>query len=210
MPIEIMAKRGVDALRFGPLKPVGLNHPITNERYHAVIQLRKEDIENKAFNLVGFQTNLIPREQARVFSLIPALKNAEYARFGAMHKNIFVNAPKILNKFSQCKNYPNVFIAGQLSGVEGYVESIASGLACGLNMSKYIKGEELIDFSNHTMLGALLNYITIENNNFQPMNSNFAIINTVDINEKDKKLKRLKIAERSLNKIKEIKEKHNV
>ena len=212
MPIEIMAKRGKDALRFGPLKPIGLNNPKTNEKYYAVVQLRKEDLEGNAFNMVGFQTNLIPAEQKRVFSLIKGLENAEYARYGAMHKNIFINAPKILNKYSQCREFKNVFIAGQLSGVEGYVESIASGLLCGINMAKYLMDEEMIDFTNQTIIGALINYISssASSENFQPMNSNFAILNSSQIVEKDKKKKRERIAENSIKIIKDIKEKFNV
>ena len=177
-----------------------------------MVQLRKEDLEGNAFNMVGFQTNLIPAEQKRVFSLIKGLENAEYARYGAMHKNIFINAPKILNKYSQCREFKNVFIAGQLSGVEGYVESIASGLLCGINMAKYLMDEEMIDFTNQTIIGALINYISssASSENFQPMNSNFAILNSSQIVEKDKKKKRERIAENSIKIIKDIKEKFNV
>lgn len=212
MPVEVMAKRGKDSLRFGPLKPIGLNKPKTNEKYRAVVQLRKEDINGNAFNMVGFQTNLIPAEQKRVFALIPGLENAEYARFGAMHKNIFINAPLILNKYSQCKNIESLFIAGQLSGVEGYVESIASGLLCGINMAQYLEQKEMIDFTNKTIIGALITHISTSasSDNFQPMNANYAILNANDIVEKDKRIKRERIAENSLKIIEEIKERYNV
>lgn len=211
MPVEVLASRGVDSLRFGPLKPVGLNNPITNEKYYAVLQLRKENVQGSAYNLVGFQTNLIPAEQKRVFSLIPALKNVEFATYGAMHKNIFVNAPKCLNEFSQLKNFNNIFIAGQLSGVEGYVESIASGLLCGINMARYLSGQTLLNFSYKTVIGALQNYIANANeNNFQPMNANYAIMEELTEKIKDKKLKREILAKISLDYIQEIKEKFDV
>lgn len=207
MPIEVMAKRGLDSLRYGPLKPLGLDNPITNEKYYAVVQLRKENCEGSMYNMVGFQTNLTFPEQSRVFRSINGLKNAEFARYGVMHKNIFVNAPKVLNKYSQMKDFPNIFIAGQLSGVEGYVESIASGLACAINMHKYLSGKNMIDFTCKTMLGSLLNYISNTSPiNFQPMNSNFAIVQSLDEIVKNKEQKRLKIAQRSLNEITKIKE----
>lgn len=207
MPIEIMAKRGTNSLRYGPMKPIGLNNPITNEKYYAVLQLRKENKEATMFNLVGFQTNLIPAEQKRVFSKIKALENAEFARYGAMHKNIFINAPKSLNKFSQLKNFHNIFIAGQLSGVEGYVESIASGMACAINMFKYLSGQECIDFTTNTMIGSLLNYISsATSKNFQPMNSNYAIMQNLYSDIKDKNEKRILLAKKSLQILQDIKE----
>ena len=211
MPVEILAKRGIDSLRFGPLKPIGITNPKTGEKYYAVMQLRKEDVLGNAFNMVGFQTNLLISEQKRVFSLLPALKNAEYARYGAMHKNIFISAPKILNKYSQVKEHNNIFIAGQLSGVEGYVESIASGLACGVNMYNYINQKEMIDFTNSTIIGALLNYISFTNiKDFQPMNANFSIMPPKYKEIKDKNKKRELYAIDALNKIKQIKEINNV
>ncbi len=211
MPVEVLAKRGLDSLRFGPLKPIGITNPTTGERYYAVLQLRKEDNANNAYNMVGFQTNLTIPEQKRVFSMLPALKNAEYARFGAMHKNIFICAPKILNKYSQCKNFNNIFVAGQLSGVEGYVESIASGLACGINMSRYLNNEELIDFTNQTSLGSLLNYISFANvKDFQPMNANYSIMALKYQDVKDKNKKRAMLADDAISIIKLIKEKYNV
>lgn len=211
MPIEVLAQRGVDALRFGPLKPIGITHPKTGEKYYAVIQLRKEDALGNAYNMVGFQTNLTISEQKRVFSVLPALKNADYARFGAMHKNIFLCSPKILNKFSQCKEYDNIFVAGQLSGVEGYVESVASGLACGINMYRHLANLEMIDFTNETILGSLLNYISFANiKDFQPMNANYSIMPPKYKDIKDKNKKRELLAHDALDKIKKIKEIYNV
>lgn len=211
MPIEVMAQRGLDSLRFGPLKPIGIINPKGNQKYYAVIQLRKENNENNAFNMVGFQTNLLISEQKRIFSILPAFKNAEYARFGAMHKNIFICAPKILNKYSQSKNYNNLFIAGQLSGVEGYVESIASGLACGINMYKYLINENMIDYTNQTSIGSLLNYISFASiKSFQPMNANYSIMALKYQEEKDKNKKRTMIANDAISIIQTIKEKNNV
>ncbi len=189
MPVEVMAKRGYKSLLFGPLKPVGLNNPLEdNRKPYAVVQLRKEDNLDKAYNLVGFQTNLTFSEQKRVFSLIPALSNAEYVRFGTMHRNSFVNAPKILNEFYGVKNYPNLFIAGQLSGVEGYVESISSGLIAGINMARHLNGEQLISPNEKTVVGGLIKYIIGANpNGFQPMGSNWAVVAPLKEEVKDKK-----------------------
>ena len=155
--------------------------------------------------MVGFQTNLTFKEQERVFKLIPALKNAEFLRYGVMHRNTFINAPSILNKFYQVKNYPNIFVAGQLSGVEGYVESIASGLTCALNMDKYLNNLPLIDFGLNTMIGALANYIATANpKNFQPMGSNMGLLLGSDVRIKDKKEKYKKLSDTSLNKMAEL------
>ncbi len=194
MPVEVMAKRGYKSLLFGPLKPVGLNNPLEdNRKPYAVVQLRKEDNLDKAYNLVGFQTNLTFSEQKRVFSLIPALKNAEYIRYGTMHRNSFVNAPKILNQFYQVKNHPNLFIAGQLSGVEGYIESISSGLIAGINMARMLNGEELVSPNEKTVIGGLIKYIVGANpNGFQPMGSNWAVVAPLKEEIKDKK-ERIKI-----------------
>lgn len=187
MPVEVMAKRGADALRFGPLKPVGLNDPRTGKRAYAVLQLRKENREGTMLNMVGFQTNLKFGEQKRVFGLIPALKNAEFLQYGVMHRNSYVFAPRILNEFLQMKNAPNIFIGGQLSGVEGYVESIASGLLAAINILKYIKGENLLKLPQTTCLGGIINYITsYEGNNFQPMNANFGVISCAQKLPRDK------------------------
>ncbi len=203
MPVEVLAKRGVDALRYGPMKPKGIWHPVTKQSYYAVLQLRKESNTNNLYNMVGFQTNLTFGEQKRVFSMIPALKNAEFVRYGVMHKNNYINAPTLINKFYQLKNHPNIFIAGQLSGVEGYVESISSGLVCGINMAKFLEGNELVDFGRYTMIGALPNYIsTAEPTTFQPMSSNWGIVPPLDVVIKDKKEKNKKLAERAINALK--------
>ena len=177
MPIEVSAKRGYKTLLFGILKPKGLIDPKTNKMPYAVLQLRKESNFNSLYNLVGCQTNMTFGEQKRIFGLIPALKNAEYIRYGVMHRNSYVNAPNCLNKYFQSKEYPNVFVAGQLSGVEGYVESVASGLYCAINMANMLNGKQYVEFSNKTAVGALAGYIATANpNNFQPMNSNWGII----------------------------------
>ncbi len=208
LPVEIIAKRGFEALRFGPMKPVGLFQVSKEKRPYAVLQLRKEDEEGRLLNLVGFQTNLIYSEQKRIFSLIPALENAEYIRFGQMHRNSYINSPACLNEFSQLKKYPNFFIAGQLSGVEGYVESIASGLFVGYNMLKFLFRERLEKLPSTTCLGAMMNYISNElNNNFQPINANYGIMSYDGELIKDKKEKKQKMKEISINEIKKFKEK---
>jgi len=188
MPIEIMAKRGVDSIRFGPLKPVGIFNPNSTEKPYAVVQLRKENEQATMFNLVGFQTNLTFGEQKRVFSLIPGLENAEFLRFGVMHTNNFVNFPKCLDVYSRIKNHPNIFIAGQLSGVEGYVESIASGLYCAINIDRMLKNKELISFSADTIIGGLYNYLVNANvESFQPINANFGILNPIGVRDKQQR-----------------------
>ena len=177
MPVEVLAKRGEKALLFGPLKPVGLIDPKTNKRPYAVVQLRKENKTGNMYNLVGFQTNLKFGEQKRVFSLIPALKNAEFIRYGEMHRNTFINAPNNLTEIFQLKKYPNIFIAGQLSGVEGYVESISSGLYAGINMYNYINNLPPFILPNYTCIGGLPYFITnAKSKHFQPMNTNFGVI----------------------------------
>lgn len=205
MPVEVMAKRGVDTLRFGMLKPVGLINPKTNSTDYAVVQLRRETNNNDLFNMVGFQTNLTYPEQKRVFRLIPGLEKAEFYRYGVMHRNTFINAPKNINKYYQLKKYPNIFIAGQLSGVEGYIESISSGLMCGINMANYLNNKPLVHFTSKTMIGALSEFIANANeNNFQPMNSNFGIVDSLNEKVKNKKEKNTKIATISLKTIDEI------
>lgn len=202
MPIEIMASRGKDSLRYGPLKPIGLNNPVTNEKYYAVVQLRAENKEKTLYNLVGFQTNLIFSEQKRVFSLIPSLENANFIKYGVMHRNSFINAPKVLDKTYQLKCHKNLFIAGQLSGVEGYIESTMSGLMAGINAYLMINDKNLISFSSNTMIGAITNYITNNiSKNFQPMNANFGILNSLDYVEKNDKIKKEKLVERSIHEI---------
>lgn len=200
MPIEVMAKRGENTMRFGPLKPVGIYHPVTNEKYYAVVQLRKENVENSLYNLVGFQTHLKFGEQKRVFSLIPALKNASFVRYGVMHKNTYINSPKVLNKYYALKSNPNIYFAGQITGVEGYVESTASGLNVALNVYKLLNNEEQIDFTSETAIGSLANYISNESvNGFQPMNVNFGIMKPLTENVRDKILKKTKLKDRALN-----------
>ena len=189
MPIEVMAKRGVDAIRFGPLKPVGLFHPETGKKYYAVVQLRKENLGGNSFNMVGFQTNLTFGEQKRVFSMIPALRNAEFLRFGVMHKNTYVNSPKLLDKGFRVKGEKPLYIAGQLSGVEGYVESILSGLIAGVNMARELSGKNIIVPPITTISGALAAHTTACTENFQPMNSNFGILPFIDCKDKKNRKK---------------------
>lgn len=203
MPIEILAKRGVDAIRFGPLKPVGLKNPQNFDKPYAVVQLRKENKCATMYNMVGFQTNLTFPEQKRVFRLIPGLENAEFLRYGVMHTNHFVNFPKCLDVYSRVKNNTNVFIAGQLSGVEGYVESIASGLYCAINVARMIEGKPLIKFSSNTIIGGLYNYlINADTDNFQPINANFGILNPIDERDKQKRYEMYRL--RSLKEIEEL------
>jgi len=204
MPVEVMAKRGEKALLFGPLKPVGLIDPKTDKRPYAVVQLRKENNTGNMYNLVGFQTNLKFLEQKRVFSLIPALKNADFIRYGEMHKNTFINAPNNLNETYQLKKYPNIFIAGQFSGVEGYVESISSGLYAGINMYRHINNMEPLILPNFTAVGGLSYYIVNSDpKHFQPMNMNFGVIMSNIGLQKCKN--KLELVENSLNYIKSIK-----
>ena len=191
MPIEEMARRGMQTLTYGPLKPVGFD-----KKYYAVVQLRQDNSEGTLYNLVGFQTNLKFGEQKRVFSMIPALKNAEFVRYGVMHRNTYINSPKLLDETYNLKG-TDIFFAGQISGVEGYVESICSGMVAALNAVQRFKKEEKIVFSDETIIGALAKYISTENKDFQPMNANFGLL-TSDIKFKDKKKKYEFLAERSL------------
>lgn len=202
MPIEVMAKRGEDTIRFGPLKPVGLFDERKNERPYAVLQLRKENAAGTIYNLVGFQTHLTFGEQKRVFSLIPALKNAEFVRYGVMHKNTFINSPKTLDKFFRLKSNPRIFFAGQIAGVEGYVESIASGLVCGINAVNMLSAKQLTEFENQTMIGALAEYISSSNSDFQPMNANFGILPPIAGKYKDKQSKRAALCLRAAESLK--------
>ena len=203
MPIEVMAKRGADAICFGPLKPVGLMDKRTNIKPYAVVQLRKENVSADMYNMVGFQTNLTFPEQKRVFSLIPGLKDANFLKYGVMHRNNFVNFPKLCDAYSRLKADTNIFIAGQLSGVEGYVESIASGLYCAINVERMLSGKELISFSNKTIIGGLYQYlINATGDNFQPINANLGILEPID--ERDKKKRNLFYGERSKQEIENI------
>ena len=199
MPIEIMAQRGADTIRFGPMKPVGLTDPNTGRRPWAVLQLRKENKDGTMYNLVGFQTNLRFGEQKRVFGLIPALKNAEFVRYGVMHRNTFINSPEILNNTYSVRNKPDLFFAGQITGVEGYMESGASGLLAGINCSRAVLGKEAFVLPDYTMTGALAGYISDVNvKNFQPMGANIGILPALDVNIRDKQLKAQAMADRSL------------
>ena len=199
MPIEIMAKRGLDTLRFGPLKPVGFTDPRTGKRPYAVIQLRQDNREGNLFNMVGFQTNLKFVEQKRVFSMIPGLENAEFVKYGVMHRNTYINSSKLLEPTYRLKTNKNIYFAGQISGVEGYVESISSGMVCAVNAINQFKSiNEKIIFSENTMIGALSKYISSENNNFQPMNANFGILPQLEEKIKDKKQRYQRLAEKSL------------
>lgn len=202
MPVEIMAKRGEDTLRFGPLKPVGFDNPRTAKRPYALVQLRQDDKEGTIYNLVGFQTNLKFGEQKRVFSLIPGLKNAEFIKYGVMHRNTYINSTVLLDETYNLKKNNNIYFAGQITGVEGYVESISSGMIAALNAIAKNKGKEKVTFPSTTVIGALAKYISTENEKFQPMNANFGILPELDEKIKDKKLKYQKMADRSLETIK--------
>ena len=199
MPIEVMAKRGIDTLRFGPLKPVGFDDPRTGSRPYAVIQLRQDDKEGKIYNLVGFQTNLKFGEQKRIFGLIPGLENAEFVKYGVMHRNTYINSTELLDNTYNLKQQTNIFFAGQITGVEGYVESISSGMVSALNAIAKYQNKEKVVFSEYTMIGALANYISTPNSKFQPMNANFGILPELEEKIKDKKLKYGKLADKALN-----------
>ena len=203
MPVEIMAQRGTDTLRFGMLKPVGL-YDAEGKRPYAVLQLRKENAEGTAYNLVGCQTNLKFPEQKRVFSMIPALAHAEFARYGVMHRNTFLNAPAVLNADYSAKEDPYLYFAGQMTGVEGYVESAASGLCAAINLFLKIKGELPAAWDAETVCGALSLHVSTPRENFQPMNANYAILAPLSQNTRDKALKKRQYAERALEKIQEL------
>ncbi|MCR5350131.1 MAG: methylenetetrahydrofolate--tRNA-(uracil(54)-C(5))-methyltransferase (FADH(2)-oxidizing) TrmFO [Acholeplasmatales bacterium] len=191
MPVEIMAKRGPQTLTFGPMKPVGLKTP-DGQKPYAVVQLRQDDAAKSMYNIVGFQTHLKFPEQKRVFQMIPGLENARFAKYGRMHKNTYINAPKILNPTYQTKKYPNIFIAGQLSGVEGYVESAASGIYAAINMDRYLQNKELIILPKTTIMGSMSLYICQSSpDGFQPMNANFGILEDLNIAHKKANRKEL-------------------
>ena len=205
MPVEVMARRGFETLRFGPLKPVGLTDPATGREPYAVVQLRQDNAEKTIFNLVGFQTHLKFGEQKRVFSMIPALRNAEFVRYGVMHRNTFLQSPKLLDKYYADRRNPLVAFAGQMTGVEGYVESTASGYLAAVAMAAKIQGRELPDFPKTTAIGALGLYISDETvENFQPMNINFSIIAPLEKRIRKKAEKNLAISNRSLEIIDEM------
>lgn len=205
MPVEVMAARGRDTLRFGTLKPVGLYDPRTDKRGYACVQLRREDEEGTMWNMIGFQTNLKWGEQKRVFSMIPALKNAEFLRYGVMHRNTYINSPHALDKDFSLRTNKKTFFAGQLTGVEGYVESVASGLAAAVNVYAALCGRESVAFTRKTVMGALADYIS-RAQDFQPMNANYGILEPLSAVYRDKALKKKAYAERSLEIIGKIKE----
>ena len=212
MPIEIMAKRGKDTLRFGPLKPVGFTDLRTGKRPYAIVQLRQDNREGNLFNMVGFQTNLKYGEQQKVFQMIPGLEKANFVKYGVMHRNTYLNSGYLLDATYKLKENPNLYFAGQITGVEGYVESISSGLVAALNSIKQWKrqkeSEEVekkdVIFPETTMIGALAKYISTPNENFQPMNANFGILPQGEEKIKDKKLKYAKLADRALEELKKI------
>lgn len=199
MPIEVLASRGEDTMRFGPLKPVGLTDPRTGRRPYAVVQLRRENSHGTLFNLVGFQTNLKFAEQKRVFSMIPGLENAEFMRYGVMHRNSFLDSPRLLNADYSLRNDPLMFFAGQITGVEGYIESAASGILAGKNLARKLSGREPLVLPKETMMGALASYISNENVlEFQPMGCNMGILPDLPERIRDKKVKYQAYADRAL------------
>ena len=202
MPIEVIAKGGPKSLTFGPMKPVGLTPP-NGVKPYAVVQLRQDNAIGNLYNIVGFQTNLTWSEQERVFKMIPGLENAKIHRYGVMHRNTYINAPKHLNKFMQLKEHPNIFFAGQISGVEGYIESSASGILAAINAVRLLKNQELVELPTSTVLGSLVNYIcNASTKDFRPMNSNYGIMLN---RSKDK----LETAQKSLSDLKEWKLTHD-
>ena len=203
MPIEVMAEGGEDSLRFGPLRPVGLRHPVTGEKYYAVLQLRKENAAGDLYNLVGFQTGLTFPEQRRVFGLIPALRNAEFVRYGVMHRNTFLDAPEVIDREFRVKGRELTYIAGQLSGVEGYMESAMSGMIAGLSLAAHLKGKEFPEMPATTIMGALSSYVARENDDFQPMNANFGVLPPLDKRIRDKLSRKAAYGERAVCDMKE-------
>lgn len=205
MPVEVMARRGVDTLRYGPLKPVGLKDPRTGRESYAVVQLRRDNADGTLYNLVGFQTHLTWGEQKRVFSMIPALKNAEFARYGVMHRNTYLNSPKLLDRYYRLRSRENLSFAGQMTGVEGYVESAASGMLVGIETAARVLGLPPVDFPQETAIGALGLYISGGSvGDFQPMNINFGIISPLGYRVKGKRNKNAEISKRSLGIIDEL------
>ena len=203
MPIEIMAKRGVDTLRFGPLKPVGFTDHRTGKRPYAIVQLRQDNQAGNLFNLVGFQTNLKWGEQKRVFGMIPGLANAEFVKYGVMHRNTYLNSSKLLDATYCFRQNPQLYFAGQITGVEGYVESIASGMVAGINVAQKLAERAPVIFSKETMIGTLSQYISTEQENFQPMNANFGILPELEEKIRDKKIRYQKLSDRAISKLRE-------
>ena len=207
LPIEVLASRGVDTLRFGPMKPVGLIDKRTNEKNYAVVQLRQDNSAKTLYNLVGFQTNLKWSAQKELLQSIPGLEDCNIVRYGVMHRNTFINSPKLLSPTLQTRKRKDLFFAGQITGTEGYTESIASGLLAGINMAKFLNNEQLLELPQETMLGALTHYITNpENNDFQPINSNWGIVSPIELPKKERKNKKLKgqlMSERAIKALKQ-------
>ncbi len=207
MPVEVMARRGEDTLRYGPLKPRGLRDPRTGREPYAVVQLRRDNAAGTIYNLVGFQTHLKFGEQKRVFSMIPALAGAEFVRYGVMHRNTYLDSPRLLNRYYQLRSEPRITFAGQMTGVEGYVESAASGFLAGVELARRMAGEAPVDFPRETALGALGLYVSDESiSSFQPMNINFGIITPLDHRVKGKRNKNQEISARSLAIIDQLRE----
>ncbi|GAE33942.1 tRNA:m(5)U-54 MTase gid [Halalkalibacter akibai JCM 9157] len=199
MPIEVMAKRGRKTMLFGPMKPVGLEHPETGKRPYAVVQLRQDNTSGTLYNIVGFQTHLKWGPQKEVLKLIPGLENAEIVRYGVMHRNTFINSPNLLKSTYQYKDREDLFFAGQITGVEGYVESAAAGLVAGLNAANYVLGKDLITFPDTTVIGSMASYITTANSkNFQPMNANFGLLPPLEERIRDKKERYEQLANRAI------------
>ena len=207
MPVEVMARRGEDTLRYGPLKPRGLKDPKTGREPYAVVQLRKDNADGSIYNLVGFQTHLKWPEQRRVFTMIPALKNAQFLRYGVMHRNTYLDSPRLLHRYYRLKTQPRLAFAGQMTGVEGYVESCASGFLAGVEMARRLKGQPPLDFPRETAIGALGLYVSNESvGAFQPMNINFGIIPPLDHRVKGKRNKNAELSARSLQIIDQMRE----
>lgn len=199
MPVEVMARRGHDTLCYGPLKPRGLKDPKTGKEPYAVVQLRKDNADGSIYNLVGFQTHLKWPEQKRVFSMIPALRNAEFVRYGVMHRNTYLDSPRLLDRYYRVKGQENIVFAGQVTGVEGYVESTASGFLAAVELARRLEGRPPVDFPSETAIGALALYISNESvSDFQPMNVNFGIIPPLDHRVKGKRNKNAEISQRAL------------
>ena len=208
MPVEVMARRGVDTLRYGPLKPVGLRDPRTGKENYAVVQLRRDNADGTIYNIVGFQTHLTWGEQRRVFSMIPALRNAEFVRYGVMHRNTYLNSPKLLDRYYRLRSEPRISFAGQMTGVEGYVESAASGMLVGIETAARMLGLPSVDFPQETAIGALALYVSGGSvGDFQPMNVNFGIITPLDHRVRGKRNKNAEISRRSLEIIESLQEK---
>ena len=207
MPVEVMARRGRDTLRYGPLKPRGLRDPKTGREPYAVVQLRRDNAEGSIYNLVGFQTHLKFGEQKRVFSMIPALRNAEYVRYGVMHRNTYLDSPRLLDRYYRLKTQPRITFAGQMTGVEGYVESTASGFLAAVELSRRLRGLPPVDFPAETAIGALGLYVSNESvGSFQPMNINFGIIPPLGYKVKGKRNKNAELSKRSLDILEPLRE----